>query len=384
MYQKNITLFKISNFLLGFSLFAPLAIIYFSKVAGSYALGASVIGLTMLSSAIFEVPTGIWSDRVGRRNTIILGSWARVLAFVFYAIGLSYWWLVLGAIFEGLSRSFFSGNNDAFLHDTLTDNSLAHEYHLYLGKVSSAEHLGIAISAAIGGIIGSFSLSVLMWLSIIPQIIMTFINYLLIEPKTKHCHNTNVYTHIAEAVKLFVSNKRLRALSLADVISFSTGEVSFQFRASFFASIWPAWAIGLLNTIVQFGASASYYFGHILIKKLGHTKLLLLRSIVGKISGLIAFGIPSIFSPLITVIPSFLYGAGQVSKNTLMQHEFTNEQRATMSSLNSFLSSIGFALASVLVGFYADKTTPQTALVLLTAVSIPIIVIYWNIFKDEK
>lgn len=102
MYRKNIRLLKIFNFLIGFSLFAPLAIIYFSNVSGSYTLGASIFGIFMLSSAIFELPTGIWSDRVGRKNTIILGSWARVVAFIFYAIGLSYWWLVIGAIFEGL------------------------------------------------------------------------------------------------------------------------------------------------------------------------------------------------------------------------------------------------------------------------------------------
>lgn len=91
MYRKNVRLLSIFNFLIGFSLFAPLAIIYFSRVSGSFTLGASVFGITMLASAIFEVPTGIWSDKVGRKQTIILGSWARVIAFILYAIGLSYW-----------------------------------------------------------------------------------------------------------------------------------------------------------------------------------------------------------------------------------------------------------------------------------------------------
>ncbi|HBO10654.1 TPA: hypothetical protein DD448_01765, partial [Candidatus Collierbacteria bacterium] len=61
MYRHNVRLLKIFNFLIGFSLFAPLAIIYFSRVSGSYTLGASIFGITMLASAIFEVPTGIWS-----------------------------------------------------------------------------------------------------------------------------------------------------------------------------------------------------------------------------------------------------------------------------------------------------------------------------------
>jgi len=117
MYRKNIRLLKIFNFLIGFTFFAPLAIIYFSRVSGSYTLGASIFGISMLASAIFEVPTGIWSDRMGRRGTIILGSWVRVLAYIFYALGFSYWWLVGGAILEGLSRAFYSSNNNTFSYN---------------------------------------------------------------------------------------------------------------------------------------------------------------------------------------------------------------------------------------------------------------------------
>ena len=149
MYKKNIRLLKIFNFLIGFSLFAPLAIIYFSKVSGSYALGASIFGINALASALFEVPTGVWSDRMGRRGTIIMGSWARVTAFVLYAIGLSYWWLVVGAILEGLSRSLYSGNNDAFLHDTLADDGMEEEYDEYLGKTSSTEQLALGLSGVL-------------------------------------------------------------------------------------------------------------------------------------------------------------------------------------------------------------------------------------------
>ena len=142
MYLKNVKLLKIFNFLIGFSFFAPLAIIYFSKVSGSYTLGTSVFGVIMLSAAIFEVPTGILSDRVGRKYTMVYGSIARVLAFIFYAIGLSYGFLVAGAILEGISRAFYSGNNEAFLYDTLADDNKESEYSEYLEKTSSPEHPG--------------------------------------------------------------------------------------------------------------------------------------------------------------------------------------------------------------------------------------------------
>ncbi len=384
MYKKNIRLLKIFNFLIGFSLFAPLAIIYFSRVSGSYTLGASIFGITMLSSAIFEVPTGVWSDRVGRRGTIILGSWARVLAFILYAVGLSYWWLVAGAILEGLSRAFYSGNNDAFLHDTLSDDHVVEEYDEHLGKTSSMEHIAIGISGLLGGLIASFSFSYVMWLSVVSQIIMVYISYKFIEPKNRTNITTNTFSHLKEAVQLFIHNKKLRLLAITDTISFSTGEVGFQFRSAFLQSVWPLWGIGLVSTATSIGASFSFYFNSKIIKQVGAEKMLLIRSIYGKISSLIAYGIPSIFSPLIVITPSLLYGAGQVAQSKLLQREFSERQRATMSSLNSFLGSIGFAIMSIVVGMLADFTNPAIALFSLALISLPTIPLHYLIFKRRN
>lgn len=384
MYRQNVRLLKIFNFLIGFSLFAPLAIIYFSRVSGSYTLGASIFGITMLASAIFEVPTGIWSDRVGRRGTIILGSWARVLAFILYAIGLSYWWLVAGAILEGLSRAFYSGNNDAFLHDTLADDGLEGEYDEHLGKTSSTEHTAIGISGLLGGFIASFSFSYIMWLSVVAQILMLVVSYRFIEPKSRTKLDTNLFVHLKEATVLFIHNKKLRLLAITDAISFSTGEVSFQFRSAFLQSVWPLWAIGLVHILTSIGASISFYFSSKLLRKFGSEKILLIRSIYGKISGLIAYGIPSIYSPIIVITPSVLYGAGQVAKNELMQKEFTDHQRATMSSLNSLVSNVGFAIMSLAIGLFADFTSPAKALFAMTLIAVPITYLYYLLFKNDR
>jgi len=384
MYRKNVRLLKIFNFLIGFSLFAPLAIIYFSKVSGSYALGASIFGITMLSSAIFEVPTGIWSDRVGRRGTIILGSWARVIAFILYAIGLSYWWLVAGAILEGLSRSFYSGNNDAFLHDTLADDGLESEYDDYLGKTSSTEQMALGLSALAGGVIATFSFSYLVWLSVLSQFAMLYVSYLFIEPKSRLNRNTNVYIHLKEAINLFINNKKLRLLSLGSMVSFAFGENKYQFRAAFVNSVWPLWAIGMSNVLSSFGASASFYGSHAVIKKFKANNILLISSMYGKMVSLIACGFPNIFSPILLTTTSLLHGIRSVSENKLFQIEFTDHQRATMSSLNSLGGSILFFTVSLILGNMADNLGPAMAIVILTTIELPTIFIYYQLFKNDR
>lgn len=381
MLNNNITLLKVFNYFIGFSLFAPLAIIYFAKVSGSYTLGTSIFGIIMLSSAVFEVPTGIWSDKVGRRGTIILGSWARVIAFVLYALSNSYTLLVIGAIFEGLSRSFYSGNNDALLHDSLADDGLESDYDMYLGKTNYPEQLSLGISAVLGGIIASLSFQYLMWLSVLSQLGLLFISYRFVEPKSYSKSEVNIYIHLKKAIRLFIANKRLRLLSIGSMLGFAFGENKYQFRSAFVGTIWPIWAIGASSVLSNFGASLSYYFSSQIIKRFSAQNILYFSSIYNKIIMIIATGIPSIISPILLATTSLLHGVRSVSEGKLFHQEFVNDQRATMSSLNSLGGNILFFIVSITLGAMADNWGPATAMLLLTTIELPTIYIYWNLYK---
>ena len=81
--HKNIKLLALFNFFTDFHLFSAILIIYFAQVTGSYALGMSLFSVAMVSSALFEVPTGVFSDYIGRKKTMILGAMCAVLSITF-------------------------------------------------------------------------------------------------------------------------------------------------------------------------------------------------------------------------------------------------------------------------------------------------------------
>lgn len=384
MYRHNVRHLKIFSFLIGFSLFAPLAIIYFSRVSGSYTLGASIFGITMLASAIFEVPTGVWSDRVGRRSTAIIGSWARLAAFVLYAISLSYWWLVAGAILEGLSRALYSGNNNALLYDSLADSGKEQEFGEYLGKTSAPEHLALGISALLGSLLASLGFGYALWLSVIAQAGLLYTSYLLIEPKSRSHNTTNIFSHTKEAAKLFFQNRKLRLLSLASMLHFAIGELKYQFRAAFLITVWPLWAVGMVNTATNFGASVSFYFSSKIIQKYGALYVLMFQAIYGKIASFLAYGIANIYSPVILMTPGFLHGVGSVAQSKLMHQEFSDHQRATMSSLNSLGGSMLFFIMSLVLGQLADIWNPRVAQIIMTFIELPGIYWYFLLFRNDK
>ncbi|MCL5784596.1 MAG: MFS transporter [Patescibacteria group bacterium] len=382
--HRNIKLLSLFNFLIGFQLYSAVLIIYFAKVTGSYALGMSIFSIIFVSSALFEIPTGIFSDMIGRRKTVVLGAISFFFATIFYALGQSYLILVVGGILEGLGRSFFSGNNNALLYDTLAENQKADQYHQYLGKVSSTEQIALALGAVLGGFIANISLSLVMWLSVVPNISLVITSLGLVETRKHLNQSGNIYSHLKESLSLFRRNYRLKLLSITSATGFALGESGFQFGPIFINSLWPLWAVGIARSLSFVGGSISFYFAGPIIQKFKALNTLIINSVVCRVINLLALIFPTIASPAIMSSTSLAYGSSEVAKNTLLQKEFTNEQRATLGSINSLAGSILFGIVSFCLGLVADQIGSLKALIIINVLLVIPIFLLWKLFQHEK
>jgi MFS family permease len=372
----NVRLLAWFNFFAEFRLYSPIAILYFSQVTGSYALGMSVYSAATLAQAFFEVPTGVFSDYIGRRKTVICGAIASALSITLYAIGGTYGVLIVGGILEGLARSFYSGNNEALLHDSLAEIGGREAYQEYLGKTASMYQIALGIAAVAGGLIAAISFQVVMWLSVLPMLIALFISLRFVEPKTHTSSTGNIYTHLRTAFRNIIHNPRLRTLSGASVMNFAIGESAWLFRSAFIAGLWPVWAIGFSALVANLGASASFYYAGRLIRRFGEFRLLIIGMSLNEVIDLVCLLFPTVLSPLIMALTSAFYGVKMVAEGGLMQREFTDEQRATMGSLNSFAGSLVFAVFSFFLGALADHIGPVYALAVTTLLSVIPMLLY--------
>lgn len=383
--ERNIKLLALFNFFTDLKFHSAFLILYFVKVTGSLALGMSIFSVIYIFSALFEVPTGIYSDLIGRRKTIILGAISATLSAVFYAIGFNYWWLFAGAILEGLSRSWYSGNNDAFLHDTLTQLGKRDYYEHYLGRVSSMFQFALMIGAVFGSILAYFSFAWVMWLSVIPQLICFIISTKMLNPTIQNKKDSgNIFSHLHFSALHLWKNRKLRLLSFNSIISFGIGESTFDFRAAFVKTLWPIWAIGFAKTLSFLGASLSFWYSGKILRKIEALKLKFYSNIYSKIVNIFSAAFPSIFSPAIMSSTSLFYGVGGVAESKLMQKEYTEEQRAILDSLNSLLGSLFYGIFAVFIGFIADAFGPAKALLIAQIISLPTVYINWKLVKMNK
>lgn len=384
MVHQNIRVLHWFNFFTDFKLYAPVAIIYFAKVSDSFTLGMSIFAIAMISSALFEIPTGVFSDKIGRRKTVMIGALCAVLYSIFYAVGQSYWYLVVGALFEGLSRSFYSGNNNALLHDTLTQMGNEHDYGEFLGRVSAMFQAALAASALLGGFMATWSFVLVMWFSVVPQVLCFLLSFRLIEPKVHTSDSGNIYQHLRSAMHHFMHNRKLRLLSSVSILSYGIGEAMYQFQSAFFGMLLPLWGIGLVKTFSSVGATLSFRYSGKILRRFGTMRFLVASNFYNRIINIVASAFPTVLSPFLMSSTSMLYGATSVAKSALMQKEFRSELRATMGSLDSFAGSLVFGLMALLLGFIGDKVSPAHAILVSQLLVFPTFWFYWKLIKEEK
>lgn len=374
--SRNIQLLSWFNFFSAFKLYSAIEIIYFSSVTHSFALGLSIFSITQVANALFEIPTGILSDRIGRKYITLLGSIACVLSLIFYASGQSYLPFVIGALFDGLALAFYSGNNDALLFDTVNEMGKKSKYHEYLGKTRSMLYPSLAIAALLGGVLASISFPLVFWLSIIPQGFCVILSLQMVEPKKHVIVVGNVATDFKEALKLLYSNTQLRRLSLAEILKLSVEELLYQSQILFYKTLWPVWAIGLTRSVMAFAKFIGFRLSAKVINRFTAIKTLIINDTLTRMVHIFAILFPSIFSPLFMSSTGVLWGISNVSKNTLLQEQFSNSQRATMSSVLSFLGNLLAGVVAIGIGLFSDKNGLVPTLLVMQLFFIPIILLY--------
>ena len=352
---RNIRLLYIHNFLSDFWPQWPFVVIYFANISGSYTAAMSIMATETLAAALFDIPTGIFSDRIGRRMTMACGSLACTLAITCYAFAHGILLLYIGAVLWGLGVCLFSGNNNALLYETLQSAGLEKEYHHYRGKTGSMYQLALCTSAFLSIWLSHFGLQTIFMVAIIPQALAVLISLLFTEPRQHQITNNKGLNIFTQACVKTWRNPHLLLLVTAKAISYGAGESKFKFQSAFVNSVWPIWAVGLYRGINHGLSFCGFRLSGWLIEKFKEPIIFISRDLYWFMSGITAVTLNNAFSPIMFISGAIFFGPGEVASDHLMQKEFTDDERATMGSISSFITSIAFAIVAIAIGLISDR-----------------------------
>ena len=385
--RKNIGLFKIDAFL-GVWPLSALAIIYFQQITHSYALAMLVWSVSNLVQTFSEIPTGIYSDKIGRKKTMVIASILGSASFFLWALAgqlQQMWLLFMGAAFYGLSDAFLSGSNEALMYETVEELHKKEDFPLIYAKYKFWVQVGLAISALSAAVLTYFySLQVVAWISVVPISGHLVTALLFVEPKrTKVQKKTTSWMHFLIAFKQLWHNKKLRFYASFSIIDEAIGSAFGHLESAYYNSLIKTWMINIVRLVKQVSGMIGFALVP-LFRRFGSVKCFFSALTFAELLRFTALLLNNAFSPFIMVFRKSLWSVSHTAQTDILQKEFSADQRATMQSIIALLKGILGAGALYFFGVIADMYEPKMAIWLIFGIRIVILSMAFLILKRCK
>jgi MFS family permease len=105
-----------------------------------------------IATTALEVPSGVMSDRLGRRLTLVASGVAGLVGVVLLAVGGSFEVFVLAQVLLGASAAFASGTDSAMLYESLAADGRTDEVEAQEIRAWRFSFVALALSAVSGGL----------------------------------------------------------------------------------------------------------------------------------------------------------------------------------------------------------------------------------------
>lgn len=174
-------LYPIYQVAVHFIVWMPVFFLYFNELVNLKQV-VLLEAIYYISVVILEVPSGYFSDAIGRRATLIISAFALLLACIFYLIGDSFWILVIAQFCFACWMAFQSGTNTVFHFESLKDAGLVEEYGDREAIVNKYVMLGSGLAALIGGVAGTYNLAWPYAITLITAFAAVIVSFLFKEP----------------------------------------------------------------------------------------------------------------------------------------------------------------------------------------------------------
>jgi len=133
------------------SFIAPIWILFVRSRGVSFAEIGALNALFWIALVFGEIPTGYVGDRVGRRNSLLLGTVVLTVASVALAFSNSFLSFAVIWSLWALGLTFRSGSDDAWLYDLLAADDRTTEFARVRGRAAALGLSVGAITAPVGG-----------------------------------------------------------------------------------------------------------------------------------------------------------------------------------------------------------------------------------------
>ena len=336
--------------------------------------GLSISDLFVIQSiysvtiALIEIPSGYLADVLGRKNSLIIGTFFSFLGILTYSLSYGFDGFLLAALCLGLGQSFVSGSDTALMYDSLVELDRRDDFIRIEGRSVSMGNFAEAVAFIVGGLLAEISLRTPFYYQVFIALVGFLVAVSLKEPKvprlqdgrSKPWKNMKKIIHYAT-----VENTMLRAYILYSAIFGAATLVMAWFTQPYFQSLGiDVFYFGLIGAGLNLAVALPSFYAHI-IERNTDTKTLLILILLLIFGCYFVVGTLNSLWGLLALLLFYLTRGvlTPVLRDYINRHT-PSEMRATVMSIRSFIIRVLFASSSPFFGYVADIYSLQFALYL--------------------
>ena len=102
---------------------------------------------------IFEIPSGIIADTLGRKKALMASFATYIVSFIIFSLSTDFWLFILAFILYGIAEAFRSGTHKGIIMEYLRINNCYDQKISFYGHTRACSQKGSAISSLIAGVL---------------------------------------------------------------------------------------------------------------------------------------------------------------------------------------------------------------------------------------
>jgi len=312
-----------------------------------------------IGSFLFEVPTGMLADKIGRKKSILLAFFLLQIHNVAYLFAFGFLQMSLAFLVFVISFTLLSGTVEALIYDSLKfcgrEKDMKKEYGKFLSAGKFPSIFMPFVAAIIAKNLLNWQFNTLIFISIVAMVVAIWFAFRLKEPE-RHFERENKSKHLLkDSVQLFKTNKNFRR------IFFNAALIAVPFQL--FWRIWQPYLTNLAVPVIILGIIVATHNAitfflqrniHKIEEKFGMQKVMLALTILPFIGYILLIFFPNLITALVGIYLVFVFSVsrGPLESDYLNTH-IKSENRATALS---FLNMLNGIFSVVLMGVTAYLT----------------------------
>jgi MFS family permease len=329
---------------------------------------------------VFEIPTGVVADTVGRKVSYLLGTVTlSITTGLYWMLWLwqapFFWWAVV-SIFLGLGFTFFSGAVEAWLVDALASTGFSGSLEAVFGRGLIVQGIATFVGSVLGGVIAQLTnlgvpfllrAGILVGMFVFAAVVMKDLGFTPDHSRGPLAATRNVLT---ESIEHGLKKRPVRYMILSAPFIGGVGIYAFYAMQPYLLELYgdkTAYAVaGLAAALLSVAQIVGGLLAHRVRALFARRTTTVIGASLVSVGALVVLGYNSVFwiALVFLVVWGFVFAVAGPVRQAYLNDMIPSKQRATVLSFDSLFGSLGGVVVQPALGRSADIWGYGTSLVI--------------------